>query len=232
MGAYDRLRGLELVIDDVRTERRSVDVSSDFKRVTTVVVLSGRGVEGRGEDVTYTAGDHDWFPSLDPPGATTLGELSSSLDGLTLFDGEPEMPASRDYRRWAFESAALDLALRQAGASLAEAVDAARPEGFTFAIAEELYPCARRLGALLRSAPLDDFAVALLELLERVVPLPAPESRPALVEPLTEREVVVLRFYRDLTQQDIADRLGLSQAQVSRTLSTAFAKLRSALVEP
>src|SRR5690242_20667534 len=123
MGAYDRLRGLELVVDDVRTERRSVDVSSDFKRVTTVVVLSGRGVEGRGEDVTYTAGDHDWFPSLDPPGATTLGELSSSLEGLKLFDGEPEMPASRDYRRWAFESAALDLALRQAGASLGEAVD-------------------------------------------------------------------------------------------------------------
>jgi RNA polymerase sigma factor (sigma-70 family) len=47
-----------------------------------------------------------------------------------------------------------------------------------------------------------------------------------------EREVVALRFYRDLTQQRIADRLGLSQAQVSRTLSTAFAKLRSALAEP
>jgi RNA polymerase sigma factor (sigma-70 family) len=47
-----------------------------------------------------------------------------------------------------------------------------------------------------------------------------------------ERDVVALRFYRDLTQQDIADRLGLSQAQVSRTLSTAFAKLRSALAEP
>jgi len=47
-----------------------------------------------------------------------------------------------------------------------------------------------------------------------------------------EREVVALRFYRDLTQQDIAARLGLSQAQISRTLSTAFAKLRSALVEP
>jgi hypothetical protein len=32
------------------------------------------------------------------------------------------MPASRDYRRWAFESAALDLALQQAGLSLAQAV--------------------------------------------------------------------------------------------------------------
>ena len=46
-----------------------------------------------------------------------------------------------------------------------------------------------------------------------------------------ERQVVALRFYRDLTQQDIADQLALSQAQVSRTLSTALAKLRSALVE-
>ena len=47
-----------------------------------------------------------------------------------------------------------------------------------------------------------------------------------------EREVVALRFYRDLTQQRIAEELGLSQAQVSRTLSTALTKLRSALVEP
>jgi RNA polymerase sigma-B factor len=47
-----------------------------------------------------------------------------------------------------------------------------------------------------------------------------------------EREVVALRFYRDLTQQDIAVELGLSQAQVSRTLSAALAKLRNALVEP
>jgi RNA polymerase sigma-B factor len=47
-----------------------------------------------------------------------------------------------------------------------------------------------------------------------------------------EREVVALRFYRDLTQQRIAEELGLSQAQVSRVLSEALAKLRRALVEP
>src|SRR4029079_15844805 len=35
---------------------------------------------------------------------------------------DPEMPASQDYRRWAFESAALDLALQQAGQSLAGAL--------------------------------------------------------------------------------------------------------------
>ncbi len=47
-----------------------------------------------------------------------------------------------------------------------------------------------------------------------------------------EREVVALRFYRDLTQQRIADELGLSQAQVSRVRSEALGKLRHALVEP
>ena len=120
---YERLRGLDLVLEEVRTERRSVAVSSEFTRVTTLVVLSGGGAEGWGEDVTYTAEDHDWFPSLEPAGATTLGAFSESLDGLALFAGEPQMSASRDYRRWAFESAALDLALRQAGISLGEALE-------------------------------------------------------------------------------------------------------------
>ena len=122
MGSFEQLRDLPLVVEDVRVERRSVDVSSDFTRVTTTVVLVGAGAEGRGEDVTYTAEDHDWFPPLEAPGATTLGAFSESLDALTLFAGEPKMPASWDYRRWAFESAALDLALQQAGLSLAQAV--------------------------------------------------------------------------------------------------------------
>ncbi len=123
MALWDRLRDLDVAVEDVRTERRSVDVSSDFTRVTTLVVMSGGGVEGRGEDVTYTAEDHDWFPSFEPVGQSTLGRVSESLDGLALFAGDPKMAASRDYRRWAFESAALDLALRQAGVSLAHAVE-------------------------------------------------------------------------------------------------------------
>jgi L-alanine-DL-glutamate epimerase-like enolase superfamily enzyme len=122
MALWDELRGLELNIEDVGTERKSVDVSTQFTRVTTTVVLGGEGEQGRGEDVTYTAEDHDWFPELAPPGSTTLGELSAQLDGLRLFEGEPEMGASADYRRWAFESAALDLALRQNDLSLGAAL--------------------------------------------------------------------------------------------------------------
>jgi L-alanine-DL-glutamate epimerase-like enolase superfamily enzyme len=122
MSVWDELRGLELNVDEVTTERKSVDVSTQFTRVTTTVVLAGEGERGRGEDVTYTAEDHDWFPNLEAGGRTTLGELSAELDGLQLFESEPTMPAWADYRRWAFESAALDLALRQNDLSLGAAV--------------------------------------------------------------------------------------------------------------
>jgi hypothetical protein len=120
---WGRLRGLGLAVDEFATERRSVDVSSQFTRVTTTVILSGDGAEGRGEDVTYTAADHDWFPKLQPSGKTTLGAFSAQLDGLQLFDRAPGMAASNDYRRWAFESAALDLALRQTGLALGDALE-------------------------------------------------------------------------------------------------------------
>jgi hypothetical protein len=122
MALWDKLRDLELNVEEVGTERKSVDVSTEFTRVTTTVVLVGEGEQGRGEDVTYTAEDHDWFPDLAAPGRATLGELSAQLDGLRLFGAEPKMPAWADYRRWAFESAALDLALRQNDLSLGAAV--------------------------------------------------------------------------------------------------------------
>jgi RNA polymerase sigma-B factor len=46
-----------------------------------------------------------------------------------------------------------------------------------------------------------------------------------------ERRIVLLRFHRDLTEQQIADELGISQAHVSRLLSRALTKLREALSE-
>jgi L-alanine-DL-glutamate epimerase-like enolase superfamily enzyme len=105
------------------TEQRSVSVSTDFTRVTTTVSVSGGGEEGVGEDVTYTAEDHDSFPQVEPLGSTTFGEASRALDDVQLFREAPKMAASGDYRRWALESALLDLALRQNGASLGDAVE-------------------------------------------------------------------------------------------------------------
>ena len=125
MGTFDRIAPLTVHIDEIAYERRSQPVSSDFERVATTIVMRGGGQEGRGEDICYTPDDHDLFPappSLALEGSHTIASLSQHLDGRELFTGEPGMPAARDYRRWAFESAALDLALRQAGSSLGEVV--------------------------------------------------------------------------------------------------------------
>jgi L-alanine-DL-glutamate epimerase-like enolase superfamily enzyme len=123
MSLAERVTSLEVEIEGYELERRRVDVSSEFTRVTTTVVMRGRGEHGVGEDVTYTGEDHDGFPeSLPLAGSHTVGELSRALDRHELFAGPPRMEVSTDYRRWAFESAALDLALRQAGLSLGAAV--------------------------------------------------------------------------------------------------------------
>src|SRR5438093_1279914 len=120
---WGRVRDLPLTIERYELEGLSLDVSTGFTRHTTVVRLLGAGEEGVGEDVTYLADDQLGFqaagPVLDLAGTHTLASYSGLLPGLG------------DYRRWAFESAALDLVLRQAGLSLAEAVGRApRPLRF------------------------------------------------------------------------------------------------------
>jgi hypothetical protein len=70
-----------------------------------------------------------------------LHSFSELLAGLELFPSGPGMPAFQDYRRWAYESAALDLALRQAGLSLTEAVGReARPVTFVVSLRIEQPP--------------------------------------------------------------------------------------------
>ena len=123
-GLYERLASLPLAVEGYELEHRERNVSSGFTRVTTVVMLKGGGHTGSGEDVTYTAEDHDSMPAdLDLAGRHTLSSFSSLLGGLQLFPRPPQMNASHDHRRWAFESAALDLALRQAGLTLGAALD-------------------------------------------------------------------------------------------------------------
>jgi hypothetical protein len=119
VGTWDALAGLDLTIESVETETLAVDVGS-FLRKTTVVHLHGAGHDGAGEDVTYDAAEHDRFPAVDLAGSWTLASLSERLDELDLFSSPPDQHAYLDYRRWAFESAALDLALRQAGTTLGE----------------------------------------------------------------------------------------------------------------
>src|SRR5262249_59903205 len=103
----------------------------------------GGGEEGVGEDVVYDSLDHIAFrdagPSLDLAGKHTISSFSDLLEGLELFPTPPEREVSVNYRRWAFESAALDLALRQAGKSLHEVVGR-QPRPVTFVVSMRLIP--------------------------------------------------------------------------------------------
>jgi len=50
--------------------------------------------------------------------------------------------------------------------------------------------------------------------------------------PEREQRILVMRFYGNLTQMEIGDRLGISQMHVSRLLARALAHLRSRLLDP
>jgi hypothetical protein len=139
---WDAFADLRVRIDDYSIQRRELEVSSEFTRITTTVVLHGDDATGQGEDVTYTASDHEHFPAQEMlAGTWTLDEYSRRLDDLDLWSDKPAMAASTDYRRWAFESAGLDLALRQAGTSLAAVAGRAyRPVRFVASTRADIEP--------------------------------------------------------------------------------------------
>jgi L-alanine-DL-glutamate epimerase-like enolase superfamily enzyme len=125
VATFDALADLPLEIEGYELKALELDLPG-FERLSTVIHIRGRGEEGLGEDVTYDALDHialqDAGPSLDLTGHATLGEFCEFVGALDTFPSEPQRDVSRRYRRWAFESAALDLALRQADTSLAAAL--------------------------------------------------------------------------------------------------------------
>lgn len=125
MSTFDRLADLPLVVDGYALEGLRAEVSSGFERLSTVVHLYGEDQEGVGEDVVYDAEDHVALqsagPVLDLRGHFSLAEFCQRIDELDLFPVAPQRgEVSRLYRRWTFHSAALDLALRQAGRPLHE----------------------------------------------------------------------------------------------------------------
>lgn len=126
---------LNLRIDSIRYQGLQLDTAGGWTRHSTVVELRGAGHTGKGEDVTYSAEDQHAFQKhgvdLDLSGIRAFGELSDLLDHTELFSSPPGTKSSLDFRRWAFESAAFDLALRQNKLSLADLVGR-KPEPVTF----------------------------------------------------------------------------------------------------
>jgi len=174
-GTIDAIAGLALEIDGYDLERLQRDVSSAFTRVSTVIRLRGGGHDGVGEDVTYDKPDHDRLleagPVLPLAGRWSIASFCDHLTTLDLWPAPPERPASRHYRVWAYESAALDLALRQAGLPL-HAVLGREPQPVTFVVSLRLgepptmEPVRRRLerypGLRFKLDPTSDWTDALI----------------------------------------------------------------------
>lgn len=126
LSAYEKIAELPVAVDGYSFEANDREYES-FTRGSTIIHIAGAGEEGIGEDVAYEVLDHyahrDAGPVHDLTGPSTLGDLCELLGSLDLHAGAPpEREVSRNYRRWAYESAALDLALRQSGLSLGEAL--------------------------------------------------------------------------------------------------------------
>ena len=157
MALYDTVRDLPLSIERYELEAHEYAAPA-FTRKTTVIRLGGGGDEGLGEDVTYDAGEQEAQqargPVLPLAGEWTIDSFSRHLESLPLFAEAPERDVYVDYRRWAFESAALDLALRQAGVSLGDAVGR-EPQPVTFVASGGLGdpPSTARLRAFLELYP-------------------------------------------------------------------------------
>ncbi|MGE4425065.1 MAG: hypothetical protein AB7G37_01275 [Solirubrobacteraceae bacterium] len=91
---------------------------------TTQLRLRGRGEEGLGEQVGMLEAQEELRGSAFPlTGAwDTLADFLVHLDAIEMWPEPPEFELARNWRRWTFESAALDLALRQSATSLPEAL--------------------------------------------------------------------------------------------------------------
>jgi hypothetical protein len=134
---WDRVRELPLQVEGYELVGHELTVNSSYRRLTTEFRLKGAGAEGCGEDVTWDGGLQGKLrergPYLDLAGTFSLGSFSERLDELDLSPDPPPVADWVHYRRWAMESAALDLALRQNSLSLEAALD--RPsEPMSFAI--------------------------------------------------------------------------------------------------
>jgi hypothetical protein len=125
MSTYDAVKDLPLEIEGYELEPLEQEVARGFTLRRTAVVLHGGGQEGRGEEVDYNPVIQQEFQArrgeLPVAGEHTLESFSLLQSGQT------------EYRRWGLESAALDLALRQAGLSLGEAIGRA-PQPLRFVV--------------------------------------------------------------------------------------------------
>ena len=120
---WTAVKDLPIAIESASFEVLRPSGPVDFEDFsTTLLRLGGRGEEGVGEQVgmaaTQTGLRESDFPLTGE--WPTLAGFLAHLDTIDMWPEPPEYELERNWRRWTFESAALDLALRQANTSLAE----------------------------------------------------------------------------------------------------------------
>jgi hypothetical protein len=122
--SWTRLAELPLTVEGCEYERLSRAFAYGHERVTTRIRLRGGGVDGQGEDVSpheseeYTL--HVLAPDFGLAGEWTLESFCDHLAAVDQWPVPPTWDGMVRWRNWAFESAALDLALAQAGRALHE----------------------------------------------------------------------------------------------------------------
>ncbi len=117
---WARIADLPLVVEDCASETLVPGPEfSEEMHSTRLVRLSGAGEEGRSEDITLFFGA---APELALAGEWTLASFAEHLAGLKQWVEPPEWEPAWRWRNWGYEAAALDLALRQAGMALHDAL--------------------------------------------------------------------------------------------------------------
>jgi hypothetical protein len=120
MDHWPALADLPLVVEELAYGRLDPGPGFGEAHSSRLVRLTGAGQEGLGEDITLFLEPEG--PDLALAGTWTLGSFCAHLDTLEQWPGgEPEHgDMVRRFRNWSYESAALDLALAQAGRPLHE----------------------------------------------------------------------------------------------------------------
>lgn len=170
------------------------------------------------------------------------GNVSEAIETL-----DQALPRARTAGRWGvviellvLQALALSIEhqIPPAVAALEEALRLAEPEGYARIFLDEGEPMARLLRMVYRSREKGkrDYEARLLErLLPAEVPAPSdspetqpvrPSNRPVLIDPLTERELEILRMIAEgHSNQDIAERLVITLGTVKAHISHTYTKL-------
>jgi hypothetical protein len=126
MATFDLLADLPLEVESYSLEPLRAEIAPEFTRHCTLVWMHGGGLSGVGEDVVYGEEEQLAFQQAGAVhnlgGRWSLADFCAAVEQRDLFPAAETQDAYRHYRLWAFHSAALDLALRQAGLPLHQAL--------------------------------------------------------------------------------------------------------------